>query len=117
MGTTPSYLTEFLPAMLFTALGVALCLPQLSSAAVQGLPPDRYGAGSATTQAVRNLGGTIGVAVVIAFVAGVDGGQLDDFRRVWWLMVLCGVTISVLSTRLTRGTFAAAHEEQAVAAA
>jgi MFS family permease len=117
MGTTPSYVTEFLPALLFTAVGVALCLPQLSSAAVQGLPPDRYGAGSATTQAVRNLGATIGVAIVIAFVAGATGGQLEDFRRVWWLLVVCGVTISVLSTQLTPGAPASAHPDPVPAAA
>ena len=86
-------------------------------AAVQGLPPDRYGLGSATTQAVRNLGGTIGVAVVIAFVSGASGGQLDDFRRVWWLMIVCGVTISVLSTQLSRGALAATREEPAAATA
>ncbi len=117
VGTTPSYVTEFLPALVFTALGVSLCLPQLSSAAVQGLPPDRYGAGSATTQAIRNLGGTIGVAIVIAFVAGATGGQLEDFRRVWWLLVVCGVTISLLSTRLTPGAPTALPEERASAAA
>ena len=54
---------------MLTALGVALCLPQLSSAAVQGLPPDRFGSGSAVNQAIRNLGATLGVALVVAFTA------------------------------------------------
>ena len=117
VSSTPSYATEFLPAMLFTALGVALCLPQLSSAAVQGLPADRYGLGSATTQAIRNLGGTVGVAVVIAFVSGASGGQLDDFRRVWWLMIVCGLMISLLSTQLSRGALTSTREEPAVATA
>ena len=39
--TTPDYLGVYLPAVALTGLGVALCLPQLSSAAVQGLPADR----------------------------------------------------------------------------
>ncbi|MET0324332.1 MAG: DHA2 family efflux MFS transporter permease subunit, partial [Ilumatobacteraceae bacterium] len=38
---TPNYFTSMLPAWLLTGLGVALALPQLSSASVQGLPPDR----------------------------------------------------------------------------
>ena len=54
--TTPDYLGVYLPAVVLTGLGVALCLPQLSSAAVQGLPADRFGSGSAVNQAVRNLG-------------------------------------------------------------
>ncbi len=60
---TSSYLGQYLPAMTLTALGVSLTLPQLSSAAVQGLPPDRFGSGSAVNQAVRNLGATLGVAL------------------------------------------------------
>ena len=55
---------HYLPAVVLTGLGVALCLPQLSSAAVQGLPPDRFGSGSAVNQAMRNLGATLGVALV-----------------------------------------------------
>ncbi len=68
--TTPDYLGVYLPAGILTALGVALVLPQLSSVAVQGLPLDQFGAGSAVVQAVRYLGSTIGVAVAIAFISG-----------------------------------------------
>ena len=66
---TPDYLGVYLPAGIATALGVALCLPQLSSVAVQGLPADQFGAGSAVTQAVRYVGSTLGVALVVAFTA------------------------------------------------
>ena len=68
--TTPDYVGTYLPAVLLTGLGVALCLPQLSSAAVQGLPADRFGSGSAINQAIRNLGATFGVALVVAFTRG-----------------------------------------------
>ncbi len=101
--TTADYLTEYLPAMTLTALGVSLTLPQLSSAAVQGLPPDRFGSGSAVNQAVRNLGATLGVAVVVAFTAELaPENVLDTFHRVWWLLVGCGVVVSLLATRLPR---------------
>ena len=45
--TTPDYVGTYLPAVLLTGLGVALCLPQLSSAAVQGSAgrPVRLGLG------------------------------------------------------------------------
>ena len=101
MTTTPSYVTHYLPAIVLTALGVSLCLPQLSSAAVQGLPPDRFGSGSAVNQAVRNLGATLGVALVIALTSDLTPATaLDGFRSVWWLLVASGVTVSLLSTRL-----------------
>ncbi len=98
-----SYLGQYLPAMTLTALGVSLILPQLSSAAVQGLPPDRFGSGSAVNQAVRNLGATLGVALLVAFTAELTpAGALDTFHRVWWLLVACGLVVSVLATRLPR---------------
>src|SRR4051794_27204497 len=99
--TTADYLGTYLPAVVMAGLGVALVLPQLSSAAVQGLPPDRFGSGSAVNQAVRNLGSTFGVALVIAFTTGLAAADaLDGFHHVWWLLVVSGVLVSALSTRL-----------------
>ncbi|HEY4332252.1 MAG TPA: DHA2 family efflux MFS transporter permease subunit [Ilumatobacteraceae bacterium] len=101
--TTPDYLGVYLPAIICTGLGVALCLPQLSSAAVQGLPVDQFGSGSAVGQAVRNLGSTFGVALVVAFTTGLTAlNALDGFHHVWWLLVSCGGLVSLLSSRLVR---------------
>ena len=72
---TPNYATSMLPAWLLTGLGVALALPQLSSASVQGLPPDRYALGSAVNQTMRQLGATFGVALVVSFIAGATAGR------------------------------------------
>ncbi|MBI4934616.1 MAG: MFS transporter, partial [Actinobacteria bacterium] len=101
--TTPDYLGTYLPTVALTGLGVALCLPQLSSAAVQGLPADQFGAGSAVGQAVRNLGSTLGVAMVIAFTTDLTAASaLDGFHRVWGLLAACGVLVTLLSSRLIR---------------
>ncbi len=101
--TAPDYLGVYLPAVCMTGIGVALCLPQLSSAAVQGLPSAQFGAGSAVTQAVRNLGATLGVALVLAFTAGITPATaLDSFHTVWFLLVASGVTVTVIATRLPR---------------
>jgi EmrB/QacA subfamily drug resistance transporter len=100
---TGSYATQYLPSLVLTAFGVSLVLPQLSSAAVQGLPADRFGSGSAVNQAVRNLGATVGVALVVALLAGATPATaLDSFHHVWWLLVASGITVSALSTRLPR---------------
>jgi EmrB/QacA subfamily drug resistance transporter len=106
--TTPNYVGVFLPAMVCTAFGVALCLPQLSSAAVQGLPIDQFAAGSAVVSAMRYVGSTFGVALVIAFTtaSGVRP-TLDDFRHVWWILVVSGVIVSLFSVRLRRRAVAA----------
>ena len=89
--------------MILSGLGVALCLPQLSSAAVQGLPPQRFGSGAAVSQAVRNLGATLGVAAAVAFTAGLTPSTaLDSFHHVWWMLVISGVAVSILTTQLPR---------------
>jgi EmrB/QacA subfamily drug resistance transporter len=105
--TTPDYVGHYLPTLVLTALGVALCLPQLSSAAVQGLPPDQFGSGSAVNQAARNLAATFGVALVVAFTSGAVADPLDSFHKVWWLLVASGVAVTLLATRLPERVVAA----------
>jgi MFS family permease len=101
--TSPDYWWSFLPSSLLAGLGVALTIPQLSSAAVQGLPPDRLAVGSAVTQAIRQLGATFGVALVVSFIGGATAADaLDRFHQAWWLLVVCGVLTSLLSLGLPR---------------
>lgn len=100
VGSTPSYLGEYLPTVIFTALGVAMCLPQFSSAAAATLPADQFAAGSAVTSAARYLGGSFGIAAVIAFTSGHHG--MNGFRHGWMLIAAVGLVVSLASSRLTR---------------
>jgi MFS family permease len=99
---TPAYLGAYLPSMVFTGLGVALCLPQLSSVVGQALPPNRLGVGGAVNQAIRQFAGTIGVALTIGLVGGAAGPAdgLARFDRVWWVLIIGGLCTSVLSLPL-----------------
>lgn len=106
VGSAPAYLTEFLPAVVCSAIGVAMCFPQFSSAAAATLPPDEYGSGSAVVQATRYLGGSFGIALVIAFTTAHAG--LDGFRLVWLVITTVGLAVSLASTRLTRRSPSAA---------
>ena len=101
--TTPDYVGVYLPAVILTGIGVALCLPQLSSASVKDLPADLFGSGSAVNQAMRNLAATLGVAAVVAITATLTPGTaMQSFHRVWWLIVASGVTVTLLSSLLPR---------------
>ncbi len=72
-------------------------------ASVQGLPPDEFGSGSAVSQAVRNLGATLGVALVIALTAGATPDTaLDHFHSVWWLLAASGAIVSLVSMTLPK---------------
>ena len=81
---------------------------------MQGLPPAQFGAGSAVTQAVRNLGATLGVALVLAFTADVGPATaITAFHRVWFLLVASGVTVTLIAVRLPRRSAVVVSSEAA----
>ncbi len=98
LGPEADYLRDYLPSMVLTGTGVALCFPQLSSVVAQALPPNRIGIGGAALQAGRQFAGTFGVAITIAFLgAATDpAGALAAFDRIWWLIVAGGLVTSAL---------------------
>jgi len=99
---TPNYLVEYLPSMLFTGTGVALCLPQLSSVAAQSLAPSRLGVGSALHQSARQFAGTLGVALTIALVGQTSAPEegLPGFDLIWWLIIAGGLATALLAIPL-----------------
>src|SRR5262249_46222481 len=108
-GSEPTYASVWLPASILVGLGVGLCLPVLSSAAVHGLPPTRFAIGSAVNQALRQLGGVLGVALAVALL-GRDfrSAPLSSFNHVRALFIAGGLLTSVasLGVRTKFGTHA-----------
>ena len=96
---TPHYVTEWLPVVILTGIGVGLVLPSLASAAVHGLPGDRFAVGSGVNQAVRQIGSVLGVAVAVA-VAGTARGPagLTAFSRLFLILALCGFATAAVSS-------------------
>ena len=68
LGPDADYLVDYFPSMVLSGVGVAFVFPQLSSVVAQALPAGRAGVGGAVAQAVRQFGGTFGVALTIAFL-------------------------------------------------
>ena len=99
---TPSYLADYLPSMLLTGAGVACISPQLSSAVAQSVPMSRIGVGGAVLQAVRQFGGTFGVALTIASLGRPSdlAAALAGFDRIWLIAVIGGLVTSALSVPL-----------------
>ncbi len=103
MPADPAYLTRWLPVYLLMGLGVALTLPQLSSAAVQGLAPARFAAGAGTSQALRNIGATLGVAAVVVILAGAAPAEvLGAFHETSLLTAVSGVLVAIIAMTLPR---------------
>jgi EmrB/QacA subfamily drug resistance transporter len=95
LGPHVNYLGDFFPSMVLSGLGVAFVFPQLSSVVAQALPAGRAGVGGAVAQAVRQFGGTFGVALTIAFL-GASGAVIDGFDPIWWTVVSGGLATSAL---------------------
>ncbi|WAM13402.1 MFS transporter [Rhodococcus sp. JS3073] len=64
-----SYLTDVLPSMVSMALGLAIVQGPSTESIMASLPLDEAGAGSAVNDTTREIGGTLGVAVLGSIVA------------------------------------------------
>lgn len=103
VGIRPDYLGTWLPATLVGGLGIGLTFPVLGAAAVASLAPDRFAVGSAVNQTARQVGGALGVAVLVAILGPTRSplGALGPFRHLWEfaaaMAVLAGVTSLLLA--------------------
>ncbi len=66
---------DLLPAMLIGGIGMASTMTPSTAAATRSVPVDKAGVGSAVLNAFRQVGGTMGVAVMGAIVAHKAGGE------------------------------------------
>jgi EmrB/QacA subfamily drug resistance transporter len=78
LGVHESY-TTLVPAMLIGGVGMASVMSPSSAAALGGVPVDRAGVGSAVVNTSRQVGGSIGIALMGAIVAhGIAGRQTPE---------------------------------------
>ncbi len=77
------YGTTVVPQMVLMGLGMGLISTPATESILLVLPPSRAGVGSAVNDATRELGATLGVAVVGSVFSSVFGRGLDDsdFRQ------------------------------------
>jgi EmrB/QacA subfamily drug resistance transporter len=104
-GLQPAYLSQWLPALFLSGIGVGMVLPSLSGAAVAGLPAAHYAVGSAVNQAVRQVGAVLGVALTVLFI-GHAGLTRADFAPLYGfhiaLALLTGLLCLAVNTRPRR---------------
>jgi len=73
-----SYPAVIVPQMVMMGLGMGLISTPATESILLVLPPARAGVGSAVNDATRELGGTLGVAVVGSIFSSVYAAQLAD---------------------------------------
>ena len=72
-----------LPAMLLGGVGMSLAMAPTTAAAMQSVSPDKAGVGSAVLNSMRQVGGSLGIAIMGAIVAAsvsARGGEAQPRR-------------------------------------
>ncbi len=105
------YAGVWLPGSLLLGLGVGLTFPVLSAAAVSSLPPGRFAVGSAVNQTARQVGGAIGVAVMVVILGAPRSAAsaITGFHHLWLYVATMAVATAATSSFLRSGAVAPAR--------
>jgi EmrB/QacA subfamily drug resistance transporter len=90
-GPDPHYVTVFLPATILFSLGFGFTFSPLNGAALRGVDPAAFGEVNATFNTVRNLGGGLGVAIVVALLGNEQPIPFERFDHTFYAMAFLGI--------------------------
>ena len=123
LGLHESYWT-ILPAMIIGGFGMSLVMTPSAAAAMSGVPVDKVGVGSGVLNSARQVGGSIGIALIGAIIAHEAAGRrtpeafVDGFSTalvVASLIALAGAVLAVSTIRAPRRARAAQPASEPVA--
>ncbi len=100
LGATETF-WKILPGLLLGGVGMGLTMTPLTAAAMSAVAVDKAGVGSAVLNSARQVGGSLGIAVMGAIVASSTDflSGFHDALRVGGMLLLIGAVISVLAVR------------------
>ncbi|MCC6434088.1 MAG: MFS transporter [Acidimicrobiales bacterium] len=90
-GPEPHYVSTFLPATILFSLGFGFTFSPLNGAALRGVDASAFGEVNATFNTVRNLGGGLGVAIVVALLGNDRPIPFDRFDHTFFAMAFLGI--------------------------
>jgi EmrB/QacA subfamily drug resistance transporter len=104
VGVSPAYLAEWLPGTLIVGLGIGLSFPVMSAAAVSSLNSERFAIGSAVNQTSRQVGGSLGIAILVLLTAKSVGlaDALVQFHHVWTFGAITSLGAGLIATLIPR---------------
>jgi NTE family protein len=90
VGTTPEFLSQWLPGMIFLGIGAGTLLPNISSAAVASAPGQSFATATGMNSVARQVGAALGVALVVAIIGNPSPLQaVAAFRHAWTFGSIC----------------------------
>src|SRR6188472_4045717 len=113
VGLTPAFWAEWLPGQVLSGIGVGATLPLLGSAALAAVPGGRYATASALVSSARQLGGVLGVSILVLIVGNPTGpGVVAALRDGWMLSIVAFVLVALVA--LPIGKVAARSDDEDV---
>jgi EmrB/QacA subfamily drug resistance transporter len=90
VGTTPAFLSEWLPGIVLLGIGAGTLFPNLSGAAVASAPGESFATATGLNSVSRQVGAALGVALVVAIIGMPSPlGALAAFENAWTFGAAC----------------------------
>lgn len=90
VGTEPAFLREWLPGQVLSGIGVGATLPLLGSLALATVPGGRSATASAIVSSVRQVGGVIGIALLVVILGTPTPlNAVEVLRHGWTFSIAC----------------------------
>lgn len=103
VGIEPAFWSQWLPGQVLSGIGVGATLPLLGSAALAAVPGGRYATASAVMSSARQLGGVLGIAVLVVVIDNpTSSTAVVAFRHGWVLSICAFLVVALVSLPLGR---------------
>lgn len=99
----PAYWTAFFPGMMLLGVGLGMAMPTSISAVLRDVPQTRFAAATAMRQTMFQIGGAIGIAVMIVLLPELGAPPqevVDGYHTVWTLVAVLFGVIAALTLAL-----------------
>ncbi|WP_162250906.1 MDR family MFS transporter/patatin-like phospholipase family protein [Nocardioides sp. Root140] len=101
VGVEPRFVSEWLPGQVLSGIGVGATLPILGSASLASVPGGGYATASAVNASLRQLGGVLGIAALVAIIGTPGPGEaVEAFRHGWLFAAACFAACAMVSLAL-----------------
>lgn len=118
MFTVPALLLEesrnwwvLMPALIGAGVGMGLVWPPLTSAGTSNVEPERLATATALIHTFQRIGGSLGSALAVAWIASGTPGAVATYSDPMWMLVIVGLIAAIGSSMLRRDTHRRVREK------
>jgi NTE family protein len=116
VGEDPSFWAQWVPGQVLSGIGAGATLPVLVSAALAAVPGGRFATASAVVSSTRQLGGVLGIAVLVVIIGTPTPATAAGVLRDGWVFCAVCFALMALGSLVLRGVGGTAAAGPATAA-